>query len=75
MVVEPICFFGRQSHEKLHHLRTERNLNRRLKPSRAFACLDFLPNSLKREMRACEDFAGQPLAFANQPKQQMLGPD
>ncbi len=74
MVVEPIGFLGREIAEKLHRLSTERNLNQ-VTPARAFAYLDFVPNGLEREMRPCEDFAGQSLAFANQPKQQVLGRD
>jgi hypothetical protein len=74
MVLEPTCFFGRQIPEKLQHLRTERNLNR-LTLTRAFACFQFIPNGIKRKMRWCEDFAGQPLGFTNQPSSRFSVPD
>jgi hypothetical protein len=68
MVFEPIRFFSRQIREKLPHLRRERDLNR-LNLTRALAYLAFLADGIKWKMRSCEDFAGQPLAFTNQPKQ------
>ena len=73
VVQQPIGFFGR----KLQHalgFGAERNLDRRrdlLAEDRP--AFDFLADVLERQVRAREDPAGQPLAFADQPEQQVLG--
>jgi hypothetical protein len=72
-VQQSIGFFSR----KLQHplgFRAKWDFNRRrhlLAEDRA--AFDFLPDVFEREMRSGEYAGGQPLAFPNQTKEQMLG--
>ena len=73
VVQQPVGFFGR----KLQHalgFGAERDLDRgRHLLAEDRAAFDFLADVFEREVRAREDPAGEPLAFANQAQQQVLG--
>ena len=75
VVQQPVGFVGRKLQHALR-LGAERNLDRRrdlLAEHRA--ALDLLADVLERQVRAREDAAGEPLAFADQAEEQMLGLD
>ena len=75
VVEEPVRLFGGKLQDPLG-FGAERYLDRRrdfLAEDRA--ALDFLANGLERQVRAGEDPAGESLAFADQPKEQVLGLD
>ncbi len=73
VVQQPIGFVGRKL-QNAFRLGAERNLDRcrDLLPEHR-ASFDLLADVLEGEMRAREDAARQPLAFANQAKEKMLG--
>ena len=75
VVQQPIGLFGRELQHALG-FGAEGNLDRGgdlLAEDRP--AFDFLADVLEREVRAREDAAGQPLAFANQAEQEVLGLD
>ena len=75
VVQQPVGFFGRKLQHALR-FRAERNLDRgRDLLAEDRPAFDFLADVLERQVRAREDAAGQPLAFANQAQKEVLGLD
>ena len=75
VVQQAIGFFGSELQDALG-FGAERDLDRRRDLlAEDGTPLDFLPDRLERQVRPRKDAAGQPLAFANQPEQQVLGFD
>ena len=73
VVQQPIGFVGGELQHALR-LGAERNLDRgRDLLAEDRAALDFLADTLERQVRARKDAARQPLALANQAEEQMLG--
>ncbi len=73
VVQQPIGLFGRELQHALG-LRAERNFDRRrdLLPEHGPA-FDFLADVLEGQVRTREDPAGEPLPFADEPQEEMLG--
>ncbi len=75
VVQQPIRFFGGELQHTLG-FGAERNFDgRRDLLAEDRPPLDFLPDVFEGQVRAGEDTAGQPFAFANQTEQQVLGLD
>ena len=73
LVEQPLGFFGRILQHALG-LGAERDLDRgRDLLAEDRAAFDLLADVFERQVRAREDPAGEPLAFAHQPQQQVLG--
>src|SRR5262249_24153250 len=73
VVQEAVRFFGRKLQNALG-FRAERNLDRgRDLLADHRSSFDFLPDVLERQMRAREDPAGQPFAFADESQEEVLG--
>ena len=73
VVQQPIGFFGRELQHALG-LGAERNFDGgRDLLAEDRPAFDFLADVLEGEVRAREDAARQPLAFANQPEKEVLG--
>ena len=73
VVQQPVGLFGRELQHALG-FRAERNLDRgRDLLAEHRAPFDFLADGFQGQVRAREDAAGQPLALADQPEEQVLG--